>query len=90
MRLIPKSTGRAPLSSSRFFDTLCLLISVNEKLSLKPSLHVWRCVEDETGQTEQKSLRYVAASYINVYMLLRFRPLGEEDERSPDADSLKG
>ena len=65
---------------------MCLLISVSKKLSLKPSLHVWRCVEDETGQ---KSLRSVTASYVNVYMLLRFWPLGEEDERSPDADSLK-
>lgn len=30
----------------RFFDTMYLLISVSEKLGLKPSLHVWRCVED--------------------------------------------
>lgn len=51
MRLIP--TGGVLvvlLSLLRFFDTMYLLISVSKKLSLNPSLHVWRCVEDADGK----------------------------------------
>lgn len=48
MRLIPTSEywSWSFVFFASFFDTMFLLISVSKKLVLKPSLHVWRCVED--------------------------------------------